>query len=96
MRLTVQNDIFPCTNRLCSDLGIFEEYGRNTDAVATFIGLLLFAIFAGHCNDDIAYDLVVWLRVMRITSRFMRFSDTNRLGLMPVMHTRRCMSGRWW
>ena len=97
IRLTVQNDIFTCTNRLCSDLGVFDEDDRNTDAVATLLGLLLFAILVGRC--DVACDPKLLMRVMRIASSVMGLgstNDTNRLGLMFVMHAGRRVSGRRW
>ena len=95
--LPAWNDIFPCTSRLCSDLRFFEEDDRNTDAVATFLGLLLFAILVGRCYVDVACDFK--LHVMRIASGFMGLgstNDTNRLGLMSVMHAGRRVSGRRW
>mgnify|MGYP005810813903 FL=1 len=97
IRLTVQNDIFTCTNRLCSDLGVFDEDDRNTDAVATLLGLLLFAILVGRC--DVACDPKLLMRVMRIASGVMSHggtNDNNRLGLMSVMHAGRRVSGRRW
>ena len=99
IRLTVENDIFTCTNRLCFDLGVFEEDDRNTDTVATLLGLLLFAILVGRCDVDVACDLKLRMRVMRIASSVMGLgstNDTNRLGLMSVMHAGRRVSGRRW
>ena len=97
--LTVQNDIFTFTNRLCSDPGVFDEDDRNTDAVATLLGLLLFAILVGRCDVDVACDPKLLMRVMRIASGVMSHgstNDTNRLGLMSVMHAGRRVSGRRW
>ena len=99
IRLTVQNDIFTCTNRLCSDLGVFDEDDRNTDTVATLLGLLLFAILVGRCDVDVACDLKLRMRVMRIASGVMSHgstNDTNRPGLMSVMHAGCRVSGRRW
>lgn len=99
IRSTVQNDIFTCTNRLCSDPGVFDEGDRNTDAVATLLGLLLFAILVGRCDVDVACDPKLLMRVMRIASGVMSHgstNDTNRLGLMSVMHAGRSVSGRRW
>ena len=97
IRLTVQNDIFTCTNRLCSDPAVFDEDDRNTDAVATLLGLLLFAILVGRC--DVACDPKLLMRVMRIASGVMSHgstNDTNRPGLMSVMHAGCRVSGRRW
>lgn len=97
--LPAWNDVFPCTNRLCSDLGIFENDDRNTDTVATLLGLFLFAILVGCCNVDVVHDHKLRMRVMRIASGVMRrgsTNDTNRLGLMSIMHAGRRVSGRRW
>ena|SRR6056297_2192334 len=99
MRLTVQNGIFICADRLFSDLGIFEDDDRNTDTVTTLLGLLLFAILVGRCNIDVVYAHRLRMRVMRIASGVMGLgstNDTNRLGLMSVMHAGRRVSGRRW
>jgi hypothetical protein len=99
MRLTVQNGIFICADRLFSDLGNFEDDDRNTDTVATLLGLVLFAILVGRCNIDVVFAHGLRMRVMRIASGVVGLgstNDTNRLGLMSVMHAGRCVSGRRW